>query len=107
MDQPYRADWLSKFHTWPEPIQALWLVAVPATLLGLAWLVLRFARDLVSLWRGHPEWPPRLIYGVYRDRRGRWMIYRHGQDPQEIDPHNPLPELIGRGLRSGLTAPDA
>src|SRR5690349_20298494 len=49
MDQPYSlwADWLSKFHTWPEFIQALWLVAGPVTLLGLAWLVMRGLRDLV------------------------------------------------------------
>lgn len=37
MDQPYSAwaDWLSKFHTWPESIQALWLIAVPVTLIGV------------------------------------------------------------------------
>ena len=37
MDQPYSlwADWLSKFHTWPEFIQAQWVVAIPVTVLGL------------------------------------------------------------------------
>jgi hypothetical protein len=37
MEQPYSAfaDWLSKFHTWPESIQALWLLSVPLTVLGL------------------------------------------------------------------------
>jgi hypothetical protein len=61
MDQPYSlwADWLSKFQSSSEAIQALWLVAVPATLLGLAWLALWTVRDLVGLarrerhWRGH------------------------------------------------------
>ena len=58
MDQPYSlqpysllADWLSKFHTWPEFIQALWLVAVPITLLGMTWLMMRGVCDAVSLSR--------------------------------------------------------
>jgi hypothetical protein len=103
MDQPYSlwADWLSKFHTWPERIQALWLVAVPVTVLGLAWLAPRGARDLIRVsrreWSGHTPWPGHLIYGVYRDRGGRWMVYRHGRAPQEIDWENPPPELTGRG----------
>src|SRR4051812_21119915 len=43
------ADWLSKFHTWPEPIQALWLVAGSATLLGGCWLGFRAVREIVGL----------------------------------------------------------
>jgi hypothetical protein len=67
MDQPYSmwADSLSKFQNSSDPIQALWLVAVPLTLLGITWLVMRGIGDLVRLsrrerrhWRGH------LIYGV-------------------------------------------
>ncbi|MGO4524855.1 hypothetical protein AB4097_08325 [Microvirga sp. 2MCAF35] len=98
MDQPYSlwADWLSKFHTWSEFIQALWLVAIPVTVLGLAWLALRGIRDLIPAlsrreWRGH------LIYGVYQDPQGRWMVYWHDRQPQEVDWTNPPPELIGRG----------
>jgi hypothetical protein len=96
MDQPYSpwADWLSKFHTWPELIQALWLIAMPLTLLAVTWLVMRGMRDLIRFSRqpqGH------LIYGVYQDRQGRWMIYWHNRKPQEIDWTNPPPELIGRG----------
>ncbi|KLK91201.1 hypothetical protein AA309_21230 [Microvirga vignae] len=96
MDQPYSpwADWLSKFHTWAEAIQALWLVAVPLTLLGLTWLVMRGLRDLIGPAR-HDE--GRLIYGVYQDAQGRWMVYRHNRQPQEIDWENAPPELIGRG----------
>ncbi|WP_262030275.1 hypothetical protein [Microvirga sp. Mcv34] len=119
MDQPYSlwADWLSKFHTWPEFIQALWLVAIPVTVLGLAWLALRGIRDLIvslsrrdhgasddhgeppghSEWRGHGEWRGHLIYGVYQDPQGRWMVYWHGRQSEEVDWENPPPELIGRG----------
>jgi hypothetical protein len=103
MDQPYSpfADWLSKFHAAPEPIQALWLVAVPATLLGLAWLVLRGVREIVDLSRGERpsccEWRGHLVYGVYQDAQGRWMVYWHGRAPQPVDWENPPPELIGRG----------
>jgi hypothetical protein len=98
MDQPYSlwADGLSKFQGSSEPIQALWLVAVPVTVLGALWLVLRGLRDLIPTlsrreWRGH------LIYGVYQDADGRWMIYWHGRAPQAVDWENPPPELVGRG----------
>jgi hypothetical protein len=98
MDQPYSpwADWLSKFHTWPELIQGLWLVAVPLTLLGITWLVMRGLTRLAPMlsrrhWRGH------LIYGVYQDAQGCWMVYWHGRAPQAIDWENPPPELVGRG----------
>ena len=95
MDQPYSlwADLLSKFHTAPELIQALWLVMVPLTLLGLTWIVMRGLRDLIGPAR-HDE--GRLIYGVYQDEQGRWMIYRHGRTSQAIDWENPPAELIGR-----------
>jgi hypothetical protein len=45
MDQPYNAfaDWLSKFHTSSEPIQALWIVAIAATVVGLAY----FAKEII------------------------------------------------------------
>jgi len=90
------ADILSKFHTAPDWIQALWLVMVPVTVLGLAWLVTRGLAGMIPLlarrhWRGH------LIYGVYQDPQGRWMVYWHGRKPQAIDWENPPPELIGRG----------
>ncbi len=70
MDQPYIynpwADWLNKFHTAPEWIQALWLVAGPLTLLGAAWLLLRALRDLIPLLIRRQE-RGLLIYGIYQD----------------------------------------
>jgi hypothetical protein len=79
MDQPYNvvADWLSKFHPWPETIQALWLVAVPATLLGVTWIVMRGLRDTVAAWRGRGE--GRLVHGVVEDARGQQLLYRDGE----------------------------
>jgi hypothetical protein len=108
MDQPYSpfADWLSKFHTWPEPVQALWLVAVPLTLLGITWLVMRGIGDLVRLsrrehgdreWHGPGAWRGHLVYGVYQDAEGRWMVYWHNRAPEAVDWTNPPPELVGRG----------
>ena len=99
MDQPYSlwADGLSKFQSSSEPIQALWLVAVPATVLGLAWLALWTVRDLVGLARRERHWRGHLVYGVYQDDQGRWMVYWDGRTPQAVDWENPPPELIGRG----------
>src|SRR4051794_21242984 len=73
------ADWLSKFHTWPEFIQALWLVAVPATLLGMTALLLRGVTEIVGAlpaFRG--ERRGRLVYGVYENPDGRLLLYRDG-----------------------------
>lgn len=53
MDQPYSAwaDWLNKFHTSSEWIQALWLVAGSVTVLGVTWLVMRGLCEIVGLSR--------------------------------------------------------
>ncbi len=66
VDQPYSvvADWLSKFHTWPESIQALWLIAIPATVLGVTWIVMRGLREIVAAWRGWGEARGRLVVGM-------------------------------------------
>jgi hypothetical protein len=41
MDPSYSAfaDWLSKVHTAPPLIQALWILAGPATLVGIAFCI--------------------------------------------------------------------
>src|SRR4051812_8139436 len=105
MDQPYSvwADMLAKFHTSPEGIQALWLVCVPVTVLGFTGLIMRGLTALIRVLsqilsqilsgrieRGH------LIYGIYQDPQGRWMVYRHGRGVREVDGTSP-PEPIGRG----------
>ena len=51
MDQPYSflADCLSKFHTASEPIQALWILAPVAMILGVTWLVARAAVEIATI----------------------------------------------------------
>jgi hypothetical protein len=85
MDQPYSviADWLSKFHTWPESIQALWLIAVPVTVLGVTWIVMRGLRDTVAAWRGRGE--GQLEHGVVEDAQGRVIVWRDGEARADKD----------------------
>jgi hypothetical protein len=78
MEQPYSvvADWLSKFHTWPEFIQALWLTAMPVTVLGVTWIVMRGLRDIAAVLRGRGE---ATLYGVIEDAEGRRLVWRDGE----------------------------
>ncbi|HZH53777.1 MAG TPA: hypothetical protein VEZ16_18075 [Microvirga sp.] len=81
MDQPYSvwADLLNKFHTSSDPIQALWLVAAPVTVLGVTWLVMRGLRDIaVAIRRPRSAAGGLLVYGVVQDASGQWHVIRHG-----------------------------
>jgi hypothetical protein len=51
--EPYSAwaDWLNKFHTASEGIQALWIVAGAVTVLGVTWVVMRGVVEVVRVWR--------------------------------------------------------
>jgi hypothetical protein len=57
MDHPYSvwADALDKFHTSSDWIQALWLIVVPVTVLGVTWLFVRGVRETVGLLRDRRE----------------------------------------------------
>ncbi len=59
MDQPYSflADGLSKFHMASEPIQALWILAGVATILGVTWLTARAAVEIARI-RHHSRLAP-------------------------------------------------
>lgn len=81
MDQPYSpwADWLDKFHTSPDWIQALWLVVVPLALVGIAFCVMRAVREITvaaldrrGMCQGRP------VYAIYQAPDGRWLIYARG-----------------------------
>ena len=99
MDQPYSflADWLSKFHMASEPIQALWIVALSATVLGVTWIVTRGVREIATRRpRQQPSGVDPFSYGVFKDPQGRWMVYSHGRDTTEFDWTNPPGELIER-----------
>ncbi len=73
----------------------MWLVAGPLTVLGVTWIVMRTLREIVPMLprRDHA----RLIYGVYQDGQGRWMVCRHGREPKPVDWTRPSPELTGTG----------
>jgi hypothetical protein len=84
------ADWLSKFHMASAPIQALWILALTAVALATLWtLAAPFRLWLAALAsrradrQPEPRQPPdpqgELVYGVYRDRDGRWLVYAQGE----------------------------
>jgi hypothetical protein len=82
------ADALSKFHTAPEGIQALWLVTGAVTVLGVAYCGLQAVQVIAGLFarlvdrpngrRGVP------LYAVYEDADGRLMLYAHGAAVREL-----------------------
>jgi hypothetical protein len=79
MEPPYSvlADMLAKFHTAPEWIQALWLVSVPATMLGMTWLVMRAVREIAVLLAQRPRaeaWQRHPVCAIHRTADGRWML---------------------------------
>jgi hypothetical protein len=66
------ADLLNKFDTSPDWIQALWLIAVPALIFGLGWLV----KEMVVALAGPRICgePGELVCRVYRRMDGRWVV---------------------------------
>lgn len=76
------ADALSKFHTAPEWIQALWLVMVPVTVVGasacLGWAVKEIAAALAQRGTSSGVWQGRPVYAIYQASDGRWMLYARG-----------------------------
>ena len=67
------ADLLNKFHTSPEWIQALWIVAVPASL----WVVSWGLRELLALLLKRPHPPGELMYSVYHNSDHEILVYMH------------------------------
>src|SRR5215213_6590146 len=72
------ADALSKFHTAPEGIQALWLVMVPVTVLGAAFCLLHAVKEIVALFVRPGERRGVPLYALYEDADGRLMLYARG-----------------------------
>ena len=93
------ADALSKFHTAPEWIQALWLVMVPVTLVGLGFCLLQAVKEIAALVlrRGERQGEP--LYAIYRTADGRLMMVARGgvRELQGGEPEDmPLPGPIRR-----------
>jgi hypothetical protein len=76
---------LSKFHTAPEGIQALWLLAGAATWLGSLVCLLRAATKIAALAvrRGKALGEP--LHAIYRAPDGKLMLYVLGQ-VRELEP---------------------
>ncbi|WP_262031121.1 hypothetical protein [Microvirga sp. Mcv34] len=72
------ADALSKFHTAPEWIQALWLVMVPVTVLGLGFCLLRAVTEIAAMVARRGERQGEPLYAIYRTTDGRLMMYARG-----------------------------
>jgi hypothetical protein len=68
------ADLLSKFHTAPEWIQALWLVTVPVTVLGTAFCLLQIVKEIAGVFARRSERQGVPLYVVYEDADGRLML---------------------------------
>jgi hypothetical protein len=81
--EPYSlaADLLSKFHTSPEWIQALWLIAIPALIFGLAYLLKEM---VVALARTRDRPPETLLYTIHR-QDDDLLVIRHGHDALALD----------------------
>ena len=103
MDQPYSflADWLSKFHMASEPIQALWIVALSATVLGVTGIVMRGVREIVGCWLGRGVGRGALTDAVYQDERGRSFLGSSGRTATDVEWRDPAGTLIGRGREFG------
>ncbi len=105
MDQPYSAwaDWLDKFHTASELIQALWLLSMPLTLLGVTYLVVRLLRETLIA-RQQREPCGRLLCGVYEDSQGRLLVYRETEAATTLKPSPSNPPTSSPDLFRGSTS---
>jgi hypothetical protein len=102
MNQPYSAwaDWLDKFHTASELIQALWLLSMPLTVLGVTYLVARLLKEALIA-RRHRQPCGRLLCGVYEDRQGRLLVYRETEGATTLGPSRPNPPTSSPDLFRG------
>jgi hypothetical protein len=93
MDPSYSAfaDWLSKVHTAPPLIQALWILAGPATVVGVTACIAWAAREIAAIRAGarraaEPEgiW----LHAVDRTPEGRRMLPSRGR-ARELEDRSP------------------
>ena len=99
------ADWLSKFYLASEPIQALWIVALSATILGVTWIVMRGLREIVRTLR-HPRERAEFSDGYGPNPDGSWIVSRHGS-PRDRAEERPGPDRARRSRGQGPARCDA
>jgi hypothetical protein len=107
MDQAYSpfADWLSKFHTSSEPIQALWIVALSATVLGVTWIVMRGVREIVGRRARRPGESGHQLFDLEQD--GRWLVYQGRHGTHMVDRTSVPRNFIGHDVREVTGQRDA
>jgi hypothetical protein len=73
------ADLLAKFHTSSEWIQALWLVTLPAMVVGVSWRAADVLKALIA--RGAPRRTnaPLTDMPPPGDVDAQWLAYRNGE----------------------------
>jgi hypothetical protein len=88
MNEPYSfwADLLSKFHTAPEAIQALWVIAVTAFAIAALHAITTI---IIAVLKRKSDPEIELVYGICRDRTGRLMVY---PEPKK-EGSSPMPSL--------------
>ena len=79
------ADMLNKFHTSPEWIQVLWLLAVPLFLFGLCWCV---KEVLVAFARKRENAKGELLYSIYRNSDNELLVFRHAEMLEQVQTGN-------------------
>ncbi len=79
------ADLLNKFHTSPEWIQLLWLLAVPLLLFGLSWCV---KEVLVAFAEKRESTKGELLYSIYRNSDNELLVYRHAEMLEQVNSDN-------------------
>ncbi len=79
------ADLLNKFHTSPEWIQVLWLLAVPMLLFGLCWCI---KEVLVAFARRREDAKGDLLYSIYRNSDNELLVYRHAEALEQVSTGN-------------------
>lgn len=96
MDQPYSfaADWLDKFHQASDAIQALWILMIMATVLGVAWIVTRGAIEILLIRRAGASGP-----ASYTHYDERLSLMRDTTPALSPPPSTPSTVIPGRAKR--------
>jgi hypothetical protein len=73
------ADLLAKFHTSSEWIQALWLVAVPAMVVGVSWRVADVLKALIAAVKPRRGIAPLTDMPPPGEADAQWLVSRNGE----------------------------
>ncbi|MBM6593036.1 hypothetical protein [Microvirga pudoricolor] len=76
------ADALAKFQNASDPIQALCILALAATIFGMVWCVTRLIRDItVAILHRSARCHGPAPYDATRDPEGRWRLHGRAMPP--------------------------